>query len=490
MSATARFTEKRIDMRPVASLRPHPRNAAIYGDSADGDLIESIRSKGILNPLLITADGTVISGHRRLIAAKRAGLTDVPVVVFGSADDLDILEALVESNRQRSKTKEQVGREYTALKFVAAERLKRNQQLAGTQFGRGMEKLVANSPQAIKPIKARDEAAAKLGIGAKKGEQAAAVVEVIDRLAESGDKRGAAQLRTTLNDKSVHAAYKKAETDGHIPVAQTVKPEKQESANGTYTLVQWDAMSAEEQHTLLSSAALHKSKSKMNFQKSDNIEWAYWSWNPITGCYHGCVYCYARDIAERFYPQKFDAAIIPNRLSIPRYQKPPAEAAQSIGYRNIFTCSMADLFGKWVPQPWIDAVLDTVRESPEWNFLFLTKFPIRLSEQTWPDNAWVGCTVDTQARVSSAERAFSKVKAGIKWLSCEPLLEPLKFSSLEMFDWVVIGGQSRSTQAPEFQPPWEWVESLVDQARSAGCQVYFKTNLHARPKEYPFGEVS
>ena len=254
---------------------------------------------------------------------------------------------------------------------------------------------------------------------------------------------------------------------------------------GMYTLDYWKSLPEAEQTAIIHQASHAPTKKPFNGQDDDNIEWARWSWNPVTGCYHGCIYCYARDIAERFYPQKFDATFHPDRLAIPRSFSPPADADHLVGYRNVFTCSMADLFGKWVPQPWIDAVLQTVVDSPQWNFLFLTKFPIRLSEQTWPDNAWVGCTVDTQARVSSAERAFSKVKAGIKWLSCEPLLEPLTFNSLEMFDWVVIGGQSRSTQAPAFQPRLEWIASLEDQARAAGCKVYYKTNLLRVPKEYP-----
>ena len=41
-------------------------------------------------------------------------------------------------------------------------------------------------------------------------------------------------------------------------------------------------------------------------QVNDNIGWAKWSWNPVTGCLHNCDYCYARDIANRFYPQKFE----------------------------------------------------------------------------------------------------------------------------------------------------------------------------------------
>ena len=228
--------------------------------------------------------------------------------------------------------------------------------------------------------------------------------------------------------------------------------------------------------------------SKFN-QVNEQIDWAKWSWNPVTGCLHTCVYCYARDIAERFYPEKFAPTFRPERLSAPHHTQVPAKAATDIGWRNVFVCSMADLFGKWVPDAWIDAVLTEVRQAPQWNFLFLTKFPQRLAEIDWPRNAWVGTTVDEQYRVSIAEKAFRKVNAPVKWLSCEPLRERLTFSSLEMFDWVVFGGQSESSKAPAFQPPWEWVEHLQQQARAAKCLVYWKPNLLTRPQEYPTQEV-
>lgn len=470
-----------MTVRSIATLRVHPRNSAIYGDDADSELMESIRTKGILNPLLIAENGIIISGHRRWDAARKVGLVEVPVILFGSSDEIDILEALVESNRQRAKTNEQLGREAAVLLEIEHERAKQRQAV------RSIDGLLgAISPEVNG--RARAKVADTLGIGQRKAEKAAEVVKVIDRLEaseEPHDKREARQLRTTLNKKSVHQAFEQARANGHIEV--TPRRQAKSEPQVMFSIPQWEALSQDEQADILDRAGVMPTKKKMNFQDEDSIEWALWSWNPITGCYHDCIYCYARDIANRLYPQKFEATLLPDRLSIPRYQVPPPQAEHEIGYRNVFTCSMADLFGKWVPQPWIDAVLETVRASPAWNFLFLTKFPIRLSQQTWPDNAWVGCTVDRQARVASAERAFSKVTAGIKWLSCEPLLEPLTFSSLEMFDWVVIGGQTRSTQAPEFQPKWEWVESLVEQARKAGCKVYFKSNLLVRPKEYPFG---
>jgi protein gp37 len=219
---------------------------------------------------------------------------------------------------------------------------------------------------------------------------------------------------------------------------------------------------------------------------NDNVEWALWTWNPITGCLHDCDYCYARDIAERFYPQGFVPTFHPDRLTAPRNMRVPEAAKQNIGEKNVFVCSMADLFGKWVPREWIDAVLAEVIAAPQWNFLFLTKFPQRLCEFKWPKNAWVGTTVDRQYRVDIAEKAFRKVTAGVKWLSCEPMLEPLKFSSLEMFDWVVCGGASRSSQTEAFQPEREWVTRLHYAALEAGCKWYEKPNLRPAPvREYP-----
>jgi protein gp37 len=236
-------------------------------------------------------------------------------------------------------------------------------------------------------------------------------------------------------------------------------------------------------------------KGKLNKQDNRDIEWADWSWNPVTGCLHGCPYCYARDIAFDIYPSEvgFGATIWPDRLTAPANQKPPE--SDDVAAKNIFTCSMADLFGRWVPDQWIKKVLSVAAENPQWNFLFLTKFPKRMAEFDIPENAWMGTTVDVQARVANAERAFENVKAPIRWLSIEPMIEPLKFSNLSLFDWVVIGGSSPSKSidgtpaTPAWNPPIEWIIDLHQQARAAGCKIYYKTNSGlsdmTRIREFP-----
>jgi ParB/RepB/Spo0J family partition protein len=248
------------------------------------------------------------------------------------------------------------------------------------------------------------------------------------------------------------------------------------------TLAEWKTLEQPEQTPLLH---IRDTKAKLIKQSGQSIEWARWSWNPVTGCLHNCPYCYARDIAERFYAQKFEPSIVPAALAAPLNATPPEQAATDLGWKNIFTCSMADLFGNWVPNEWIEAVLSVVREAKDWNFLFLTKFPQRLKDFQFPENAWPGTSVDLQARVPAAEKAMRDVKAAVKWLSIEPLIEPITLD-FSLFQWAVIGGASKSSQTPEWKPPRQWVHDLTSRAMAAGCAVYHKDNLNLdRLRDYP-----
>jgi len=230
---------------------------------------------------------------------------------------------------------------------------------------------------------------------------------------------------------------------------------------------------------------------KITFNRTnENIEWAKWTWNPVTGCLHGCPYCYARPIAKQIYPPEigFNPHFYHERLTAPK--NTPVPKSEDVGEHNVFVSSMGDLFGEWVPLDWINAVLEAMRQAPQWNFLFLTKNPKRLVGIEWPQNAWVGTTVDVQSRVAPAEEAFRQIKATVKFVSCEPLLEELTFSHLEVFDWVIIGGCRRPGQRPEEadQPDWPWVLSLDRQARQAGIMRYWKPNLKV-PREFSLAEV-
>jgi protein gp37 len=222
---------------------------------------------------------------------------------------------------------------------------------------------------------------------------------------------------------------------------------------------------------------------------NENVDWADYTHNPITGCLHDCAYCYAWYQAEdlELYKQGFQPTFFPGRLSGFSKMEPPEETNHP-REKNVFVGSMSDIFGKWVPNWMIQSILDEVEENDGFDYLFLTKFPQKLSQFDFPNNAWVGTTVDKKYRVALAERHFKQVDAAVKWLSCEPLLENVapEFDELSMFDCVVIGAQQEMGQeVEEQQPKLEWVIELYQKAREAGCKVYFKENLDVFPKELP-----
>lgn len=152
-----------------------------------------------------------------------------------------------------------------------------------------------------------------------------------------------------------------------VHIEQCVKivlERKEASKRKFYTVTEWNQLPDD-----MKRAALDQRESDGKFnQTNDNVEWALWTWNPITGCLHNCPYCYARDIANRFYDylpleERFTPVFYPNRLLAPRNTKQPdlnqvTDPVQRMGLKNVFVCSMADLFGKWVPTEWIEAVLE------------------------------------------------------------------------------------------------------------------------------------
>ncbi len=218
-----------VRLMPLVELRRHPLNDAIYGDRADDELVARVQMHGIIHPLLVVADGTVISGHRRLDAARRLGLAAVPVLVSPVSDPLDVEELVIEANRQREPSNEQRVREYQHLKQIRVRRAGRPARqrpaAVAAQAEIELDAVVAPEPEAppadaaVLEREAGLEAARSLGRSPRNMEKGLAVVEHIDALNRGARPDEAAELRRVLNDKSVTAAWRKVHgsPEAHAP---------------------------------------------------------------------------------------------------------------------------------------------------------------------------------------------------------------------------------------------------------------------------------
>jgi ParB family chromosome partitioning protein len=93
-----------IEIRLIYPFKDHPFK--VLDDEKMEELVDSIKMNGVLTPVIVRpAEGEtyeMISGHRRLHAAKRAGLTKIPAIVKKMQDDEAIIY-MVDSNLQREE---------------------------------------------------------------------------------------------------------------------------------------------------------------------------------------------------------------------------------------------------------------------------------------------------------------------------------------------------------------------------------------------------
>ena len=205
------------------------------------------------------------------------------------------------------------------------------------------------------------------------------------------------------------------------------------------------------------------------------IEWTEATWNPVTGCSKvspGCLNCYAERMAKRLqamgqpnYRDGFAVRTHDHMLEVPSSWARP---------RMVFVNSMGDLFHEEVPIDFITRVFEVMRSTPWHTYQLLTKRSERLVEVAtllpWPENVWLGVTVEDNERLFRVERLV-EIPSAVKFLSIEPLLGPLPDLNLDGIDWVIVGGESGPRARPMEQ---EWVCSIRDACIGAGVPFFFK----------------
>lgn len=228
-------------------------------------------------------------------------------------------------------------------------------------------------------------------------------------------------------------------------------------------------------------------KAKLTKQDNDSIGWASYSWNPITGCKFNCDYCYAKQMTSRngnIYPNGFEPTFYPHKLNIPSNTKHDDKLPNN----RVFVCSMADLFGSWIPDEYIWKIINVCKKELDFTYMFLTKNPDRYMDFEFTNNCWLGATATNQRQYDRAIKNFKLLKnqEGISnklYLSIEPFKEQINcYDGLDYVDLVLIGGESKGSHYPmELQPQQEWLDSLIDDCKKSNCEYWLKSNLRIIP---------
>jgi protein gp37 len=260
------------------------------------------------------------------------------------------------------------------------------------------------------------------------------------------------------------------------------------------------------------------------------IDWADSTWNPVSGCLHGCPHCYAKTIAWRFKPKPSEwpepntvkeaadprcfIATKPTVLrdadgkylrstAYPRGFEPTmhtykmAYLQTAIEPRRIFVGSMTDLFGEWVPDEWLAAIFRECYEAPQHVYMFLTQNPMRyalLAESGLlprGDNYWYGSTMTTQDAPDFKDLTDSQDRYNT-FASIEPILGRFERQvqlQRRPHDWTIVGKMG-GPSASKHKPPPAWIEEIVNGCREDNSPVFLKNSLAPYwtgdlPQEYP-----
>jgi protein gp37 len=220
--------------------------------------------------------------------------------------------------------------------------------------------------------------------------------------------------------------------------------------------------------------------------KRTAIEWTDHTFNPWWGCTKvspACDHCYAEAWDKRTGGDHWGPHVDRRTFSDKHWTQPlrwDRAAAEAGIRRRVFCASMADVFDNAAPENALKRLWRLIRSTPWLDWQLLTKRPQNVRKMLPPDwdegyaNVWLGTTTENQEEADRRVVHLNSVKAGVRFLSCEPLLGPISLRQDWLngkLHWIIAGGESGPKARPS-NP--EWFRSLRDQCAAAGLAFHFK----------------
>lgn len=256
------------------------------------------------------------------------------------------------------------------------------------------------------------------------------------------------------------------------------------------------------------------------------ISWTHHTFNPWTGCVRiseACRFCYAETFSDRFNQPSLWGPDAKRKMASEKYWNDPIrwnKKAEAAGERRrVFCASMSDIFEdrRDLDEP-RKRVAGLIERTPWLDWLLLTKRPEHVNELAdragmfhnggFLSNVWMGTTTENQEMLDERAPELINIKARIRFLSCEPLLGPIKIPQMALANlpvsmglsldgntihrardihWVIVGGESGDHARP-MHP--EWARSIIQQCRRAEVPVHFKQNGQWMLRERGVGQFN
>jgi protein gp37 len=249
--------------------------------------------------------------------------------------------------------------------------------------------------------------------------------------------------------------------------------------------------------------------------ENSNIAWTDHTFNPWWGCQRvgpGCDNCYAATLDKRTGGNHWDGDTLPRqtgpqgRRNVRKWQK----EAEATGTRpRVFCASMADVFDNRVPQEWRDEVFQLIRETPNLDWIIVTKRignVAKMLPEDWGTDGYHNvCFLITVVNQDEANRDIPKLlktPAYRRGVSVEPLLGPVTFNldygswplnaligvtqntvsdnyPIPSLDWVIVGAESGHGARPMDE---DWVRSIRDECFAARTPFFYKQRIEGNKK--------